>query len=223
MEVKQIKAFFMEMGIDVSEQIYQSSIAFLDQDYDLAHQIIDGDVKINAEEVQLEKMVFKTLHFQKTDEADFRLLMSVLKASSDLERMGDYAVHIAKQALRLRDKPHVEEAEKIIVAMTAKVRSMLEGILDAYLNEDAQSAYRIAGEDLEVDRFYLKMHRLTFSRLADDLLELKANDSYMMVSRMLERVGDHIVNLAEWIVYSRTGRIVELNPGKTDPALVRKG
>ena len=99
---------------------------------------------------------------------------------------------------------------------------MLDKVDEAYVNDDSDAAYAIASEDIKVDRLYLQLRQLVLSQQVKNKQQLKASDVYLIISRQLERVGDHIVNVAEWIVYAQTGKIVELNPGKNDPELVKK-
>ena len=153
---------------------------------------------------------------------DFRKIISILKASTDIERLGDYSTHIARAAITLSKFEHHEDIEQPIEQMMMIVRKMLERILDAYVYTDEQVAYEVANEDLKVDLLYVKLQKEIMKALVKGGEDVKAYESYLAVLRNLERAGDHIVNLAEWIIYSGSGKLVELNPGKADPTLVRR-
>lgn len=220
-ELKKLRGRFVEMGINTSEQLYQAIKAFSDKDTKLAQKVIDGDQKINEEEVNLEKLAFNIMALQQPFASDFRMIMSILKASSDLERMGDYAAHIAREAIKLADKddPDLDVIDDIN-KMTAQVRVMLEKVLDSYARTDEKVAYEVANEDLSVDMEYVKLRKRIIKWMTGNPEKIRDGERYLSVVKVLERFGDHAVNLAEWVIYSSTGKIVELNPGKTDPDIV---
>jgi len=219
-ELKKLKWHFIEMGINVSEQIYQATKAFIDHDKELAQHVIEQDQTTNEEETGLEVQALNLMALQQPVADDFRSIISILKASSDLERIGDHAVNIARETIRVSGSQRVVGIENAIAEMTASVRSMLEKVLDAYAQADEKVAREGAAADLEVDKQYILVRDSITAAMRQDAKMITASSSYLMVSRLLERVGDHIVNLSEWIVYSRTGELVELNPGKSDPEML---
>lgn len=221
-ELKRLRGHFMEMGIDASEQIYQATKAFTESDTKLAEQILETDSKINNEEINLEKEALKLMALQQPVASDFRKIISILKASSDIERLGDYASHIARAAINLSDREHNEKIEEQIEKMMMIVREMLERVLDAYVYTDEQKAYEVANEDLKVDLIYVQQQHAIMAELVKAEKNVKTYGDYLSVIRYLERAGDHIVNLAEWIIYSGSGKLVELNPGKADPTMVKR-
>lgn len=221
-ELKRLRGHFMEMGIDASEQIYQATKAFTENDTALAEQVLKVDPKINDEEINLEKEALKLMALQQPVASDFRTIISILKASSDIERLGDYASHIAWAAIHLSDREHNKEIEEQIEKMMMIVREMLERVLDAYVYTDEQKAYEVANEDLKVDLIYVQQQRAIMNALVKAGQNVKTYGDYLSVIRYLERAGDHIVNLAEWIIYSGSGKLVELNPGKADPTMVKR-
>ena len=221
-ELKRLRGHFMEMGIDASEQIYQATKAFTENDTALAEQVLKVDPKINDEEINLEKEALKLMALQQPVASDFRKIISILKASSDIERLGDYESHIARAAIHLSDREHNKEIEEQIEKMMMIVREMLERVLDAYVYTDEQKAYEVANEDLKVDLIYVQQQRAIMNALVKAGQNVKTYGDYLSVIRYLERAGDHIVNLAEWIIYSGSGKLVELNPGKADPTMVKR-
>lgn len=221
-ELKRLRGHFMEMGIDASEQIYQATKAFTDGDVALAKEVLQVDPKINNEEINLEKEALKLMALQQPVASDFRKIISILKASSDIERLGDYATHIAHAAINLSDREHNEDIEEQIEKMMMIVREMLERVLDAYVYTDEQKAYEVANDDLQVDLIYVQQQKAIMDALVKGGKNVKAYGVYLAVIRNLERAGDHIVNLAEWIIYSGSGKLVELNPGKSDPEMVKR-
>ncbi|WP_461240604.1 phosphate signaling complex protein PhoU [Paucilactobacillus sp. N302-9] len=221
-ELKKLQGRFMEMGIDVSEQIYQSTKAFIDHDKQLANKVIDEDDGTNDEEIQLEKRALNLIALQQPVATDFRIIITILKASTDLERMGDHAVGIARETIRVKGNRRVKEIEEAIAEMTATVRSMLEQVLDAYVNGNEKLAREVAKQDLILDKQSILIRDRIMSEMKKDPQTITANSGYLNVNRLMERIGDHIVNLAEGIVYGVSGKIVELNPGKSDPEALQK-
>lgn len=201
----------MEMGINVSEQIYRSTKAFIEHDKELANEVVSDDQEINGGEMQLENQALKLIALQQPVASDFRTIVSVLKASSDLERIGDHAVSIAKETILVKGNPRVPQIEEKISAMTADIRKMLEQVLDAYVKADEKSARNIAQEDKKIDEQYKVCRDLIVKEMQHETKTAVATSSYLLVARLLERIGDHIVNLSEWIVYSKNGHLVELN------------
>ena len=203
-ELRKLNVRFMEMGINVSEQIYRSTKAFIEHDKELANEVVSDDQEINGGEMRLENQALKLIALQQPVASDFRTIVSVLKASSDLERIGDHAVSIARETILVKGNPRVPQIEEKISAMTADIRKMLEQVLDAYVKADEKNARNIAQEDKKIDEQY---------KVCRDLIvkTAVATSSYLLVARLLERIGDHIVNLSEWIVYSKNGHLVELS------------
>lgn len=210
-ELRKLNVRFMEMGINVSEQIYRSTKAFIEHDKELANEVVSDDQEINGGEMQLENQALKLIALQQPVASDFRTIVSVLKASSDLERIGDHAVSIAKETILVKGNPRVPQIEEKISAMTADIRKMLEQVLDAYVKADEKSARNIAQEDKKIDEQYKVCRNLIVKEMQHETKTAVATSSYLLVARLLERIGDHIVNLSEWIVYSKNGHLVELN------------
>ncbi|UQS85582.1 phosphate signaling complex protein PhoU [Apilactobacillus apisilvae] len=221
-ELKKLQRTYMKMGITVSDQIYQSIKSFTDNDQVLANKIVKKDSKINDEEVDLEKESLNLIALKQPVANNFRAIISLLKASSDLERIGDHASTIARETLRLNTKNRMPDVNEAINQMSLKIRGMLEYSLDAYVHEDEQAARLIAEEDLLIDKKFVLAKNIIIDNIEKDQNKIELVTSYLMVVRLLERIGDHIVNLSEWIVYNATGKIVELNPGKIEPELIAK-
>ncbi|AKP67513.1 phosphate signaling complex protein PhoU [Companilactobacillus ginsenosidimutans] len=221
-ELAQLHDQFMQMGINTSEQIYQATKAFTTHDKKLAKEVIENDQNTNREEVSLEKEAFDFIALQQPVATDLRVIMVILKASSDLERIGDHAVSIAQETIRVDKNGRLPIVEKRIADITAKIRTMLEQALDSYVRNDQEAARDVAKEDLKVDKQYITTRTLITNAMQSDVLHANTGSSYLMVDRMLERIGDHIVNLAEWTVYSSTGELTELNQGKHNDELINQ-
>lgn len=213
-ELKKLNGRFMEMGINISERIYQSTQSFTQYNQKLAQSVIDSDNQTNDEEVYLEKEALKLIVLQQPVATDFRKIISILKASSDLERIGDHTVNIAHEAMATSNQKNDIDIEKVILLMSNEIRKMLEMTLDAYIVDDDQSARKAAEKDLIIDKYYDDVREKLTKSIENKKISAERGSSYLMVVRLLERIGDHIVNLAEWVVYNKSGKIIELSLGK---------
>lgn len=210
-ELNDLHVRFSEMGMMVNEAIYKSVTAFLDHDKTLAKEVIDADLRINQRELDLEKRSFEMIALQQPVTSDLRMIVTVMKASSDLERMGDHAVSIAKSTIRVKGNVRVPKIEKTLADMAEKVKQMVEEVLDAYVKSDMKQAKIIAAEDQEVDAFSRRIYDMCVQQMQKDTDTIVGSMDYMLVDSYLERIGDYVTNICEWIVYLETGKLVELN------------
>ncbi|HJE15792.1 MAG TPA: phosphate signaling complex protein PhoU [Lapidilactobacillus dextrinicus] len=210
-ELNDLHVRFSEMGMMVNEAIYKSVNAFINHDKTLAQEVIDADVQINEREVDLEKRSFEMIALQQPVTTDLRMIVTVMKASSDLERMGDHAVSIAKSTIRVKGNTRAPEIEETLAQMATKVKQMVEEVLDAYVKSDEKRAREIAKEDLRVDEFSNKIYKMCIKQMQEDSDTIVGSMDYMLVDSYLERIGDYVTNICEWIIYLDTGKLIELN------------
>ena len=158
-ELNDLHLRFSEMGMMVNEAIYKSVKAFINHDKELASEVIKSDQAINARELDLEKRSFEMIALQQPVTTDLRIIVTVMKASSDLERMADHAVSIAKSTIRVKGNKRIPEIEAEIAEMADKVKVMVEDVLEAYVKNDAKRAKKIAAMDSEVDIYFKKIYK----------------------------------------------------------------
>ncbi|MGQ5709860.1 phosphate signaling complex protein PhoU [Lactobacillus sp. PSON] len=212
-ELKKLNTQFMEMGVFVNDQIDHATRAFVDHDKKTAQSMVDNEEKIPEESLDIQKKALKLMALQQPVATDFRVVISILKATTDLERIGENAMSIALETVRVKGNPRIPEVEKIIGEMTHSVRHMLIQVLTAYVQDDEKMAKDVASRDEEIDKAYVKARQLIVDGIEQDPSAAMASSSYFVVTRLLERIGDHIVNLAMWVVYKTTGELSELtNP-----------
>lgn len=202
---------FYAMGNEVLGQINNTVRAFTTHDRELAKEVIEADKKINEFEVKLEKKSLEIIALQQPVSTDLRRVITVLKATSDIERMGDHAVSIAKAAIRMKGEIRIPIVEEEIKNMGKEVRRLVESSLDLYLNSgDIETAYEIAASDEIINEYYYKIQELTTEEIKKNPDSLIAGRDYFQVITYLERIGDYAKNICEWVVYLRTGDITEL-------------
>ena len=210
-ELKRLLEQFTEMGLDVGEQIYQATKSFIDHDRELAQSVIEHDEKVNVAEVRLEDQAINLMALQQPVANDFRQVIVVLKASSELERIGDHAVGIAKETIRI--KGHQQDAiiEAEIAEMTHLIRGMLDATIDAYVKDDGRLAKEIIDANHQIETSFKKIRQSIASKMKHDAKVVTGGTGYLMVASYLERIGDHVINVVEWIMYNQTGKITELS------------
>lgn len=202
---------FYAMGNEVLGQINNTVRAFTTHDRELAKEVIEADKKINEFEVKLEKKSLEIIALQQPVSTDLRRVITVLKATSDLERMGDHAVSIAKAAIRMKGEVRIPIVEEEIKNMGKEARRLVESSLDLYLNSgDIETAYEIAASDEIINDYYSKIQELTTEEIKKNPDSLIAGRDYFQVLTYLERIGDYAKNICEWVVYLHTGDITEL-------------
>lgn len=202
---------FYAMGNEVLGQINNTVRAFTTHDRELAKEVIEADKKINEFEVKLEKKSLEIIALQQPVSTDLRRVITVLKATSDLERMGDHAVSIAKAAIRMKGEVRIPIVEEEIKNMGKEARRLVESSLDLYLNSgDIETAYEIAASDEIINDYYSKIQELTTEEIKKNPDSLIAGRDYFQVITYLERIGDYAKNICEWVVYLHTGDITEL-------------
>ena len=202
---------FYAMGNEVLGQINNTVRAFTTHDRELAKEVIEADKKINEFEVKLEKKSLEIIALQQPVSTDLRRVITVLKATSDLERMGDHAVSIAKAAIRMKGEVRIPIVEEEIKKMGKEARRLVESSLDLYLNSgDIETAYEIAASDEIINEYYSKIQELTTEEIKKNPDSLIAGRDYFQVLTYLERIGDYAKNICEWVVYLRTGDITVL-------------
>ncbi len=207
---------FYEMGMLVSSAIHKSVRAYVRHDKEIAQEVIENDLAINNMEVRLEKKSFEMIALQQPVTTDLRMIITVMKASSDLERMGDHAVSIAKSTIRVKGETRIAEIEKEISDMSDYVTKMVDNVLVAYVKTDQEDARMIAQMDDRVNEYYKDIYYKTIESMKENPETVVSGTDYLSVAQYLERIGDYVTNICEWIVYLATGKISELNTNRTE-------
>ncbi|KXT78640.1 phosphate signaling complex protein PhoU [Streptococcus sp. DD13] len=200
---------FYSMGNEVLSQINRAVRSFVTHDRELARQVIEDDTKVNEYEVKLEKKSLEIIALQQPVSQDLRTVITVLKASSDVERMGDHAVSVAKAAIRMGEQriPSVEDNIKL---MGREVKDFVEAALELYLNGTVDLAYEVAARDEVINHYFADIQRLATEEIKNNPSLIESGRDYFQVITYLERIGDYAKNICEWVVYFETGKLVEM-------------
>ncbi len=209
-ELDKLHNQFYAMGTEVSSQISKTVRAFVSHDRQLAKEVIESDEIVNNYETKLEKKSLEIIALQQPVSTDLRSVVTVLKASSDVERMGDHASAIAKATIRMKGEERIEEVEESINKMGRAVRDMVEEAMNVYIKADEGAAYTVAAHDEYIDNLFVETQNMTVEAIKANPDAAFAAKEYFQVLMYLERIGDYARNLCEWVVYLKTGKIIEL-------------
>ncbi|GEO66673.1 phosphate signaling complex protein PhoU [Levilactobacillus spicheri] len=210
-ELADLDADFTEMGMLVSEVIQQSVDAFMQRDAATAQRIIDHDHDINEREIKLEKKTFEMIALYQPVTTDLREIVTILKAVSDLERAGDHARNIAHSTIKMGSKQKVPVLEQLLGQMGQMTTQMVQDVLKAYVNKDDQEAQALADVDRKLDHMNHQVREHSYEQMRLDSDFETGASIYLNVAQDLCRIGDYVTNVCEWIIYLKSGHIVELN------------
>ena len=194
------------MGQMVESAIEQCFIAFEDQDYEKAEEVIKGDRTINDMERSIESRCLSIILRQQPVAGDLRVVSSALKVVTDLERIGDHASDIAELILRLHGE-HVYHMVRHIPGMAAAAREMVRRSIDAFITQDIEAAKQIEEYDDVIDQLFAKVKEDMLFILRESTEHADQCIDLLMIAKYLERIGDHAVNVCEWTEFSKTGTL----------------
>lgn len=193
----------IQMSALCEEAISAAIHGLLEDDKKLVKKVEDIELEIDQYERDIERLCMRLLLMQQPVATDLRVVSSALKMISDLERIGDQAFDIADitKHVTFRDfssKVHIQEMAKAVIIMVTDS-------VDSYVNHDVVLAKKVAEEDDKID--------VLFNKVRNELADLirtnqdKAEDALdlLMIAKYLERIGDHAVNVSEWVIYAMTG------------------
>ncbi|MGX6962179.1 phosphate signaling complex protein PhoU [Vagococcus xieshaowenii] len=210
-DLRQLHEEFHTMGEAVSLSVYKAVRAFIKQDNEIAQSVIQGDSKINEFESDLEKKGLEMIALQQPVTSDLRLIITVMKAVNDLERIGDHAVSISKAAIRVNNTKPIFEIQEKISDMADDVLKLLDDALHAYTEGNSEEAVLIADRDEKINDYFKEIYEMCIRVMKEDSDLVEIGTDYLRVARFLERIGDYVTNICEWIIYLKTGKIVELH------------
>jgi len=205
-----LKSDVTGMGDLVSKAIGDAVLSLKNRDVELAQKVIDMDDEVDAVHYKIEDECMRLLALQQPMARDLRLIISVLKMSIDLERMGDLALEIAVITKITASVPPVKPLIDI-PRMSEICQQMLTDTMKAFENKDVELARQTARMDDEVDNLFDQVRRELISYMIEDPKKITGAQHLTFVARYLERIGDHITNLCENVVFMVTGERVELN------------
>ncbi|PWB54863.1 MAG: phosphate transport system regulatory protein PhoU [Candidatus Methanoperedenaceae archaeon] len=209
-DLHKLKEEIVSMGSLVGTAIGDSVLSLKNRDAGLAQKVIEMDHDIDALDYSIEDNCMRLLALQQPMARDLRLIISVLKMSIDLERMGDLALEIAVITKITAGSPPIKPLVDI-PRMSDICQDMLKNLMNAFENKDIELAKAVAKRDDEIDMLFDQVRRELISYMIEDPKKITGAQHLTFVARYLERIGDHITNLSENVVFMVTGERVELN------------
>ena len=204
-QLNELNKCLIEMGALIENAITFTTKALINQDIDMATKSIGSDEVINEKEKEIEALCLKLILREQPIAKDLRMISTALKMITDMERIGDHAVDISEIIILLADKEYIKHLDHIPQMATASIK-MVTNSIDAYVKKDIDLAISVIAYDNVIDELFV--------RVKEDLIELiyenKDNGEQamdlLMIAKYFERIGDHAVNIAEWVVFSLTGK-----------------
>ena len=200
----------LHMGSLVEEALRKALIALSNWDDELASAVIDEDARIDGRQIELEDECTNLIARMQPVGADLREIICCIKTLTDLERIGDHARHVAR-SLTKSAGPHYSSMLPRVRVLGNKALAMLHDALTALIDRDADKAKEVAQRDAEVDELHRALTQDALEIMKADTGGVEAGQQIILLSRYLERIGDHVTNICQWIVYARTGAHVEFD------------
>lgn len=206
-ELRELREKLLTLGGLVEEAIARSVRSLAERDTALARQVCEDDRRINRSEVEIDELCLRLLALHQPAASDLRFITLAMKVVTDLERIGDLAVNIAERAEELNAIPPLKPWVDI-PRMAQLTQRMLKEALDAFVAADAQRARAILASDDEVDELYRKVLRELLDMMAANPAIIPQGMAVLFVAKHLERIADHVTNVAEMVIFYVEGRDV---------------
>ena len=215
-DLEAIQAMLMKMGGMVETAIVDGARSLETRDVELAEKVRAADRDIDRLEEQLVEEATRVIALRAPTAGDLRTVMTVLKISSNLERVGDYAKNMAKRTTVLASSTAIEGAGDSIRRMSREVNMMLKDALDAYPQRDDELAMQVIMRDEDVDQLYNALFRQLLTHMLEDPRNITPCMHLHFIAKNVERMGDHVTSIAEQVVYLVTGEMPDEGRAKQD-------
>ncbi len=207
-QLEELKEQLLKMGAIAEEEIVISIKALINQDLDLLDKVFELERKTDELEIAIEDKCLNLLALQQPIAKDLRMISTILKIIIDLERIGDLGVNIAKVTRKIGKEKFIKPLIDL-PKMADITKKMIKMSLDSFINEDIETAERIAKMDDEVDSLYEGIYLELLEMLSGKKEIMPQVINLLLIGRYLERIADHATNICEGIVYMTTGKRLE--------------
>ena len=207
--LREIQDEILVMGSMVGKALLRSVEALKSRGINLAQHIIEDDQIINRKRFEIEERCIELIATQQPMATDLRIITAILNITTEIERIGDYAVGIARIVIYIGDEPPLKPLIDIPL-MAEKTVDMLNRSLDAFINRDAEAAKKITKEDDFIDNLYDQVFRELLTIMAEDPKTITRATRLMWTAHNLERAADRVTNICERVVFIVTGKMEEI-------------
>jgi len=201
----------LEMGGMVAQSIHRGVLALEERNAENAYQVMRDEVEIDELDRRIDSMATTLIALEQPVASDMRLVVAGIRITTDLERMGDLAVTIAKRSMSLMGKPDLRRPI-VLTDLAALVESMVLRSLDSFVRRDATVAREVLASDNGVDSMREEIHRQIVEMMRRDPETIERALDHLIAARSLERIGDHARNIAEGVIYLVQGIDVRHRP-----------
>ena len=206
-ELEHLKARLLEMGGLAEDRVRSAIRAIVERDVELVERVLSGDQPINQLHIEIDSRCFKMLALYQPMAVDLRAIVACVKINTDLERVGDLAINIAEAGRRyLRHAPVKELID--IPRMADIAHGMLRDALDSYVKRDTALAQEVLNQDDALDALKTQVFRELLTYMLQDPHTIEPSLDLILISRHLERIGDHATNIAEDVIFMVSARDV---------------
>lgn len=200
-----LKNSLTQMGVLCEEAISLTAKALAKEDKVLAERVVLLDNEIDQMEHETEQLCLKLLLMQQPVARDLRQISSALKIITDMERIGDQASDIAEIMLTMPAKKYIPEHEEHICSMAKETIIMVSQSVNAYVLQDIAEAKNVIVRDDIIDGYFSQVREMLIRKIAENPSDGGHILDLLMIDKYLEKIGDHAVNIAEWVIFSVTG------------------
>jgi phosphate transport system protein len=206
-DLQALKNRLLNMGALVEERVHGAIHALMERNLEAAEAIARGDEEVNDLQIEIDDRCLKLLALQQPMASDLRLITSAMKINADLERIGDQAVNIAENAIKMLAAPPLKPLIDL-PRMAEMAERMTRDSLDAFVRRDPALAREVLGRDDEVDGLKDTIFRVLLTYMMADPGTIERALSLILISRNIERIADHATNIAEDVIFLVEGRDV---------------
>ncbi|OGC22412.1 phosphate transport system regulatory protein PhoU [candidate division WOR-1 bacterium RIFOXYC2_FULL_37_10] len=207
-EMNELKDTILKMGVMVQGLIHKAVDSLKNLDRNLAEEVIKEDEKVDQLELEIDEKCIQLVALRQPEASDLRFLMTGMRISNDLERIGDLAEDIAERAVELSGAPLLKPLIDI-PKMGAITEEEISLILDAFVNRNSAKAKSVWDKERQVDKLRDMVHDELVGIMSQDSSTVSRALPLLLVSRHLERISDHVTNIAEDVIYMVEGRVVK--------------
>lgn len=204
-QLVQLNNELIEMGGMIEKAISDTVKALVNQDIELASNVIEYDEEIDHQEREIEQLCLKLLLQQQPVAKDLRLISAALKMITDMERIGDHATDISEITIELSRESYIKKLDHI-QQMAKETMVMLVQSVEAFVNKDMDKARTVIVHDDVVDDLFNKVKAELIAMIHEDVNAGEQASDLLMAAKYFERIGDHATNISEWVIFSITGQ-----------------
>ena len=215
-DLETIQAEILKMGGLVEEAIMKATISLETRDAELADEVCNADASIDLLEEQINQEAARVIALRQPAAVDLRVILTVLKIASNLERIGDYAKNMAKRTRVLSQLTQINGATASLRRMSREVERMLRDALNAFIRRDSTIADDVLVRDQDVDQMYNALFREFLTFMMEDPRNITPCMQLHFIAKNTERMGDLVTNIAEQVVYLVTGTLPDDTRPKMD-------